>query len=270
MVGALANLGHRVSDQTVGNVLKRHGIAPAPQRKHTTRWRDCIRAHMEVLAGTDFFTVEVFTLKGLVTYYVLFFIQLETRRVCLAGITPYPDQQWMEQQARNITMMDWGFLTHCRCLLHDPRRQVLSDVSRGDPSRQGKAPEVAGTQSEPECVCRALGTLGERGMPVAVDLFRRAFVASRLDRVYRPFPPRTESSGQREQASVSGTTRTGPTLPRGNCAMQRTTRWLTAILRGPSSMNSGSDYYFDRTAHYFALSSSLVRAQGLGGARPGF
>src|SRR5215469_7372613 len=64
------------------------------------------------------------------------------------------------------------------------RRQVLSDVSRGDPSRQGQAPEVAGTQSEPECVCRALGTLGERGMPVAVDLFPRAFVASRLNRIY--------------------------------------------------------------------------------------
>ena len=111
--------GHKISDQTVGNVLKRHGIAPAPQRKHTTRWRDFIRAHMEVLAGTDFFTVEVFARKGLVTYYVLFFIQLETRRVCLAGITPYPDQQWMEQQARNVTMRDWGFLAHSRFLLHD-------------------------------------------------------------------------------------------------------------------------------------------------------
>ena len=66
MVGALANLGYSVSDQTVGNVLKRHGIAPAPQREQTTRWRDFIRAHMDVLAGTDFFTVEVFTLKGLV------------------------------------------------------------------------------------------------------------------------------------------------------------------------------------------------------------
>src|SRR5215467_9143539 len=119
MVGALANLGHSVSHQTVGNVLKRNGIAPAPQRKHTTRWRDFIRAHMEVLAGTDLFTVEVFTLKGLITYYVLFFIQLETRRVCLAGITPYPDQQWMEQQARNVTMKDWGFLAHSRYLLHD-------------------------------------------------------------------------------------------------------------------------------------------------------
>jgi transposase len=49
IVGALANLGHKVSDQTVGNVLKRHGMAPAPQRKHTTRWRDFIRAHMDVL-----------------------------------------------------------------------------------------------------------------------------------------------------------------------------------------------------------------------------
>jgi putative transposase len=119
IVGALANLGHTVSDQTVGNILKRHGIAPAPQRKHTTRWRDFIRAHMDVLTGTDFFTVEVLTLKGLMTYYVLFFIQLETRRVCLAGITPYPDQQWMEQQARNMTMKDWGFLAHSRYLLHD-------------------------------------------------------------------------------------------------------------------------------------------------------
>ena len=119
IVGALANLGHTVSDQTVGNILKRHGIAPAPQRKHTTRWSDFIRAHMDVLTGTDFFTVEVLTLKGLMTYYVLFFIQLETRRVCLAGITPYSDQQWMEQQARNVTMKDWGFLAHSRYLLHD-------------------------------------------------------------------------------------------------------------------------------------------------------
>jgi hypothetical protein len=88
IVGALANLGQRLSDQTVGNILRRHGVPPAPKRKHTTSWKDFIRAHMDVLAGTDFFTVEVLTLKGLVTYYVLFFIQLESRRVCVAGITP--------------------------------------------------------------------------------------------------------------------------------------------------------------------------------------
>ena len=70
MVGALANLGHEVSDQTVGNVLKRHGVLPAPERKRTTTWARFIRSHLAVLAGTDFFSVEVLTLRGLVTYYV--------------------------------------------------------------------------------------------------------------------------------------------------------------------------------------------------------
>jgi putative transposase len=67
----------------------------------------------------DFFTTEVLTLKVLTTYYVLFFIQLETRQVNLAGFTPYPDQEWMEQQARNMTMEEWGCLRGCRYLLHD-------------------------------------------------------------------------------------------------------------------------------------------------------
>ena len=89
-MGALANLGHQVSDQTVGHTLKRYGISPAPQRKHKTTWKEFIQAHMAVLAGTDFFTVEVLTWRGLVTYYVLFFLHLETRRVTLAGITRHP------------------------------------------------------------------------------------------------------------------------------------------------------------------------------------
>ena len=119
IAGALANLGHRVSDQTVGNVLRRHGIPPAPQRKRTTTWAAFIRAHLAVLAGTDFFSVEVFTLRGLVTYYVLFFIHLETRRVNIAGITIHPDERWMQQIARNVTMEEWGVLQNCRYLLHD-------------------------------------------------------------------------------------------------------------------------------------------------------
>ena len=69
IVGALANLGHEISDQTVGNVLRRHGLPSAPARKHTTTWAAFIRVHLAVLAGTDFFTVEVLTLRGLVTYY---------------------------------------------------------------------------------------------------------------------------------------------------------------------------------------------------------
>jgi putative transposase len=87
IVGALANLGFAISDQTVGNVLQRHGLLPAPERKHTTTWATFIRTHLALLAGTDFFTAEILTLRGLVTYYVLFFIHLESRRVEIAGIT---------------------------------------------------------------------------------------------------------------------------------------------------------------------------------------
>jgi putative transposase len=87
IAGALANLGYKISDQTVGNVLKRSGLPPAPERKRTTTWAAFIRTHLALLAGTDFFTAEVLTLRGLVTYYVLFFIHLESRRVDIAGIT---------------------------------------------------------------------------------------------------------------------------------------------------------------------------------------
>ncbi len=119
IVGAIANLGYTLSDQTVGNILQRHGIPPAPARKRTTKWTDFIRAHMALLAGTDFFTVEVLTLRGLVTYYVLFFIHFESREVEIAGITSNPNETWMKQVARNVTMDEWGFLGNCRYLIHD-------------------------------------------------------------------------------------------------------------------------------------------------------
>ena len=119
IVGALANLGYEISDQTVGNVLQRHALPPAPERKRTTTWPAFIRTHQALLAGTDFFTVEVLTLWGLVTYYVLFFIHLESRKVDIAGTTVHPNEQWMQQMARNATMEGCGTLRDCRYLLHD-------------------------------------------------------------------------------------------------------------------------------------------------------
>jgi putative transposase len=119
IAGALANLGYEVCDQTVGNVLQRHGLPPAPERKRTTTWPAFIRTHMTLLAATDFFTVEVLTLRGLVTYYVLFFIHLESRRVDVGGISVHPDEPWMKQIARNVTMEGCGILRDCRYLLHD-------------------------------------------------------------------------------------------------------------------------------------------------------
>src|SRR6266511_2056795 len=119
IVGALANLGHTISDQTVGNILKRHGLPPAPERKTTTTWTEFIRTHMAVLVATDFFTAEVWTLGGLVTYYVLFFIHLCSRQVHIAGVTPHPNEQWMMQIARNVTMEEWGVLAPGHYLIHD-------------------------------------------------------------------------------------------------------------------------------------------------------
>jgi putative transposase len=68
IVGAMANLGYKLSDQTVGNILRRHDIPPAPQRKQIESWKDFIRAHMAVLVATGLFTVEVLTLRGWMTY----------------------------------------------------------------------------------------------------------------------------------------------------------------------------------------------------------
>jgi len=119
IAGALSELGHQVADQTVGNILRRHGIAPAPKRSQTTTWKDFISRHMAVLAGVDFFSVEVLTWRGLVTYYVLFYLHLETRRVTVASITQHPNEEWMEQMARNSTDEVSGYLQKHRYVLHD-------------------------------------------------------------------------------------------------------------------------------------------------------
>ena len=58
----------------MGNILRRYGLAPAPKRSQKTTWKNFIASHIDVLTGTDFFTVEVLTWRGLATYYVLFFI----------------------------------------------------------------------------------------------------------------------------------------------------------------------------------------------------
>ncbi len=119
----------------MGNILKRHGLPPAPERKTTTTWTEFIRTHMDVLVATDFFTAEVWTLGGLVTYYVLFFIHLGSRQVHIAGITPHPNEAWMVQMARNVTMEEWGFLSPGQYLIHDrdgkycPAFQQLIDAA---------------------------------------------------------------------------------------------------------------------------------------------
>ena len=119
IVGALKNVGYTVSDQAVGNILKRHNLPPVPERKKTTTWREFIRTHQDLLVATDFFTAEVWTRCGLVTYYTLFFIQVGSRKVHIAGLTPNPNGAWMTQIARNSTMAEWGCLVPGQHLIHD-------------------------------------------------------------------------------------------------------------------------------------------------------
>jgi transposase InsO family protein len=119
IVRALENLGYRVSDQTVGNILKRHDLPPAPQRKKATTWREFIRSHRDNLVGINFFTAKVWTSCGLVTYYILFFIQVGSRRVHIAGMTPHPNETWMRRMARNAPMVEWGFPTPDQYVIHD-------------------------------------------------------------------------------------------------------------------------------------------------------
>src|SRR5262245_5423691 len=99
--GALANLGHRIDKLTVRNILRRHHLEPAPQRRQGgMSWAQFLKQHWEVLAATDVFTVEVATWHGLVTYYVFVVMELATRRVEIAGITPHPTAAFMQQCAR--------------------------------------------------------------------------------------------------------------------------------------------------------------------------
>jgi putative transposase len=85
-----------------------------------------IRRHKEVLWATDFFTAEVWTPTGLTTFYVLFFLHLQARRIVLAGITPFPNEAWLKQVARNLTVDD-GPMTHARYLLHDRDAKFSED-----------------------------------------------------------------------------------------------------------------------------------------------
>ena len=88
--GALTNLGHRVARSTIATILRAEGIGPVPERP--TSWRTFLAAHWDAIAAADFFTTEVWTVRGLVTYYTLFVIDLASRRVHIVGSTPHPDR----------------------------------------------------------------------------------------------------------------------------------------------------------------------------------
>ena len=104
--GALQNVGHRVGRSTIRRILKTAGLPPVPQRPSS--WRTFVNAHWGAIAGADFFTTEVWTWRGLVTYYTVFVIDLASRRVQILGSTPHPEAMFMEQIVRTLTMAEAG------------------------------------------------------------------------------------------------------------------------------------------------------------------
>lgn len=114
-----ANLHHEIGRGTIAKILKTAGLEPSPQRRKGMTWKEFLKAHWQVLAATDFFTVELWTPKGLVRYHVLFVIRLATREVQLAGLVLKPHATWMLQVARNLTDPWTGFLHSSRYLIHD-------------------------------------------------------------------------------------------------------------------------------------------------------
>jgi putative transposase len=121
--GALSNVGHQIGRMTIARILRDHGLEPAPRRRGGMSWKTFLKAHWDVIAAADMFTVEVWVGRSLVRHHVLFAIELATRRVKILGIVPEPYGAWMEQVARNATDGLSGFLLGKRYLItdRDPR-----------------------------------------------------------------------------------------------------------------------------------------------------
>jgi putative transposase len=114
--GELKKLGYTISHETVGNILRRHGIPPAPERETAPSWRHLMTHYKDQLLACDFFTVETLFLR---TIYVLVFIEIGRRRVHFAGCTAHPNGGWVEQQARQMMWELTDRETPIRFLIRD-------------------------------------------------------------------------------------------------------------------------------------------------------
>ena len=137
--GALSNVGYHITDTTIGNILKAHGIEPAPDRKRTGSWATFMKSHWDVMASIDFTTVEVWTTSGLTTFYLLFVMELKTRRVDFAGCTTNPNEEWIKTVARELTNSEDGFLKSKKYLIMD-RDATFSKSFRACLRREGVKP----------------------------------------------------------------------------------------------------------------------------------
>ena len=156
--GALGNLGHELGRNTIKRILADHGLTPAPKPGKTMPWKTFLKAHFGVIAATDFFTVEVLTFTGLVRYVVLFVIDLESRRVHIAGVVP-PTAWRMDPAGRAQSRRPRRRLSQGQALPGSrPRPVVHRRVPRGSARRRLHLPQAPCPEPKSEFICRALRT----------------------------------------------------------------------------------------------------------------
>lgn len=179
----MSNLGHTLARSTIAEILTRHGIDPAPERSRKTSWKEFLKQHWDLIVAADFFTVEVWTAKGLQRFVLLFFIELSTRRVQVVGISPASNGLWMSQIARNLTDTVDGLLTGKRYLIRDRDPlftaeflRTLEDAGVTSIKLPPRSPNLNAhperfVRSIKECCLERLILFGERSLRTAVQNF---------------------------------------------------------------------------------------------------
>jgi transposase InsO family protein len=219
--GAMSNLSHKLARSTIADILTRHGIEPAPERRRKTTWKEFLTQHWELIVAADFFTIEVWTVKGLRRFIVLFFIELSTRRVEVAGISSAANGLWMSQIARNLTDSVDGLLTGKRYLIHD-RDPLFTDefliTLKSAGIRSVKLPPRSPNlnahaerfvRSIKESSLERLILFGERSLRTAVQNFIAHYHTERNhqglgNRLIQPDPSHLASTGQVERRKRLG------------------------------------------------------------------
>lgn len=189
--GALANLGHDIGRGTIAEILARNGVGPAPKRGRRTTWKEFLEQHRELIVGADFFTIEAWTPCGLQRLIVLFFIELSTRKVEIAGIASVANGLRMEQIGRNLTDACDGILKGKRYLIHDRdplfTSEFLQSLKEPALNRSNYLHEA-----EFERLRGAVCTHDQGILPGAVDLIWRRLDSSCRSRIHCALPPGTQ------------------------------------------------------------------------------